>query len=904
MRDDREGQPTAAQDAAGDPPLRASRRWFRLLLRLYPPDFREEMGADFVTTYTDDARAALARGGRLALVGVWLRALFDSARNGPAERAHPAVRWRRGGNWGRDTELTVRRLVRAPVFVLTMLGTLTVGLGAFAVVYAVVHKVLIAPLPYERPDDLFYVWRDYRAFFDLDRGWLGGTDVAALREAGGVIEDAAGLLRQRVTLGGVTGAEPSEISIIVSTPNLFELLGVRPALGRGFRPEDGGEGRAPVIVLTHALWVRLGEEPSIVGQDVRLNGQPYTVIGVMPRAFSFVRNSSLGPPEPADAYTTVDYDLATTDPGAGSYAGLVRVRAGTSFENVESAVTAVAQFVDERDFEGRGLRLYPVGLEPDLVARVRPALVVLGLAGVFLVLVLMVNLATLLLVRALQRQHEFAVARALGANRVALMRALLLEGGLLGLLGGIGATLLAVWGTDVLVGLAPLDLPRRDAITVDWQVAGVVIGVGLLLGLVAGLVPAIWATRTRLAALLGSAAVRGGGGGQSTMRRGMVAVQVALSLILLSTGGLVVRSFERLLRADPGFDAAGVLTLRVPVSGTRYPSDTAAIALHDRMQSALAALPGVSAAGAASALPLSADANQTTVRFPGAPGNTGDEETDAPLIDYMTVRGDYLETLDIRVIDGRPLDPDRREGTIEALIDRTLAAQFFPASSAVGALLRMGDDSLSVVGVVEHARLYDVHQDGRPQVYLPNDRVVYYSLAYALRTTRDPIALVPEVRAAIRRIDPELALADVMPMEQLVSDSLRQQRVSAVLIGGFALGALLLAAMGLFGVVSGSVTRRRHEIAVRLALGADHGRVLGMVLREGAALIGLGLMLGVPGVYFAGRAIGGVLVGVSPFDPATLLMVALGLGAVTLFACYLPARRVVGIEPARSLRQE
>lgn len=884
--------------------LQYSERWFRLLLHLYPEDFRGDMGDAFVETYRDQARGALARGGRSGLLAVWFRALGDSLRNGPGERASPAVQWRRRGNWGRDTELTVRRLVRAPLFVATMIGTLTVGLGAFAVVYAVVHKVLIAPLPYERPDDLYYVWRDYTAFFDLDRGWLGGTDIAALDGAGGVIEDVAGMDRERMTLGGVRGVDPSEIGVIITTPNLFDLLGVQPALGRGFRPEEAGEGRRPVVVLTHTLWTRLGGERGIVGQEVRLNGQPYTVIGVMPRDFGFVRNSSVGAPDPADAYITVDYDLAATNPGAGSYAGLLRARPGTSPENVAAAVAAVAKMVDERDFESRGLKLYPVGMEPDLVARVRPALVVLTIAGVFLVLVLMVNLATLLLVRAMQRQQEFAVARALGANRLALMRALLFEGGLLGLLGGIGATVAAVWGTRVLVGLAPLDLPRREAIAVDWEVAAAVIGVGTLLGLIAGMVPAVWSTRSDLAALLGTAAVRGGGGGQSTMRRGMVAVQVALSLVLLSTGALVVRSFDRLLRSDPGFDPAGVLTLRVPVSATRYPNDTVASALHDRIQTALAALPGVSAAGAASTLPLSADANQTTIHFPGAPGNTGDADADHPLIDYMTLRPGYLEALDIRLLEGRPIDHERTSGPLEVLIDRTLAEQFFPASSAVGAPLQAGNDTMTVVGVVEHARVYDVHQDGRPQVYLPNERFTFYSLSYVLRTNRSPTSLIPEVRAAINRIDPELPLANVRTMDEVVAESLRQQRVSAVLIGGFAIGALLLAAMGLFGVVSGSVTRRRHEIAVRLALGADHRRVLRMVLREGAALIVLGLLIGVPGVYFTGRAIHGALVGVSPFDPATLSVVALALGTVAMLACYVPARRVVGIEPARSLRQE
>ena len=889
--------------------LARSEWWFRLLLRFYPVDFRDEMGEAYVETYRDHARDALRRGGVLRLAAVWLRALVDSVRNGPGEHARPAVRWRRRGNWGRDMELTLRRLARAPVFVLTMLGTLTIGLGAFAMVYAVIHKVLIAPLPYERADDLYFVWRDYSEIFDLQRGWLGGTDVAELQRAGGVIEGAAAIQRNQVTLSAGRGGAPEEIAVMLTSPELFDLLGVRPLLGRGFRPEEVGPERAPVAVLTYGMWQRLGADRAILGTEIRLNENPFTVIGVMDREFAFVQHASLGTSEGADIYITFNYDLATTEPQAGSYAGLIRVQRGTPPARVASAVAAVSRRIDERDFASRGLRIYPVGLGEDLVAGVRPALVVLGFAGAFLVLVLMVNMATLLLVRATQREQEFAVSRALGANRVALVRATLLEGGLLGMLGGAGGALVAVWGTRALIGLAPLDLPRREAITVDLPVAAVVIAIGTLLGLFAAVVPSVWAARADLSTLLRNSAVRGGSGGRGRMRRAMVVVQVALSLVLLGTGGLVVRSFERLLRAHPGFEPERVLTLRVPLTGPRFTDAATTLALQDRITTELAALPGVRSASAASALPFTAEASQNTVLFPGAPGNTGNAERDRPLVDYLGARPGYLETLRVRVLEGRSF-AQRPAAPREALIDRTLAEQFFPGTSAVGATLMMGD-SLTVIGVVDHVRMYDVHADGRPQVYVRPDQSVrangaarYQSLSWVLRTGQSPLGLVPDVRAALRRIDPTLAISELRPMEELVTESLRQQRLSAVLVAGFAIGALLLAAMGLFGVVSGAVTRRRHELAVRLALGADHPRVLRLVLAEGASLILLGLLIGVPGLWLAGRAVRGVLVGVSTADPLTLAAVALGLGGVALLSCYIPARRVLGIQPARALRQE
>ena len=883
--------------------LARSDRWLRILLRLYPVDFRDEMGDAVVNTYRERCRTALQAGGPLSLMRVWLRALWDSLRNGLGERVRPATPWRRSGNWGRDLEIATRRLVRAPLFMLAMAGTLTLGLGAFAVVYTVVQKVLIAPMPYESPDDLYFVWRDYGKIFDLKRGWLGGTDVAELQKAGGTIEGAAGLLRQANLLSLREGTDPTEVNVMIASPNLFDLLGVRPALGRGFLPTEVGPGRAAVIVLTHELWNRLGADRAMVGRTVWLTGQPFTVIGVMPRGFSFVRNASLGPPQSADAYTTFNLNLATTNPNGGSYAGLIRARRGTPPETVAAAVDAVGRAIDVRDFKSGGLKLYPLGLKSDLVSGARPALLVLGFAGLFLVLVLMVNVATLLLARASKREQEFAVSRALGANGAALMRATLLEGGLLGLIGGVGGALLGIWGTRAFVALAPLDLPRRESVVLDWSAGAVIIGIGALLGLFAAVVPALWAARTSLASLLASGAVRGGGGHQR-MRRGMVVVQVALSLVLLSAGGLVVRSFEHLLRANPGFNADGLLTMRVPLPPQLFPNPADALAVQNRVHDALALLPGVTRVSATNALPMTASANQTTISIPGAPGNTGNRDHDNPLADIIANRVGYIEAMGMRLVAGRAFNEARVDGVREAVIDRAVAAHFFPTGNPIGATMSFYSNRLTIVGVVEQARMYDLHRDGRLQVYVRAEDWDFgmRGLAFVVRSGRQPETLIPDALAAIRRVDPRLTMSQVRTMNAIVDEAISQQRLGAVLVGGFALGALLLAAMGLFGIVSGSVTRRRHELAMRLILGADYGRVLRLVMGEGALLVGLGVLIGVPGVYAAGTVIRGVLVGVSPADPLTLVSVAIGLAAVAMIACYLPARRVLEIDPARSLR--
>jgi putative ABC transport system permease protein len=886
----------------------ASERWFRFLLLMYPPDFRDEMGESVVEAYGDRAHQALASSGFAGLLAVWLRALSDSLRNGLGERLRPAVSWRRHGNWGRDIELMTRRLARAPAFTAATIATLTVGLGMFAVVYTAVHRILIAPLPYRDAGDLYYVWRDYGPVMDLKRGMLSGPDVIELQKAaaaGGIIEAAVGLHRCECgTFALNETSETMEIAVTMTSPHLFRLLGVDPVIGRAFAPDEVGPGRSRVIVLSHEMWSRLGADSAIVGSEVRLSGRPHTIIGVLPPKFGFARHDWQGPAPPVDAYTPYDYNIAERPPGNGSQSGLIRARRGTSPAEVAAAVDAVGRIVDTRDFAGRGLRLYPVALRADLVARVRPALVVLGAAGALLALMLMVNLSSVLLARGAQREHEFAVSRALGANGAAVARATLMEGGALGMAGGALGALAAVWGLRALVSIAPVDLPRREAIVMDWTLAATIIGVGALLGVLAATVPAVWAARTALPRLLASSAVRGGGG-HGPLRRALVVTQVALSLVLLCSGGLVVRSFEYLLRSDPGFRPEGILTVFVRTPPQLFPRPEDVAAFQDRIQTALAEIPGATGVGAASSLPLATVTAQATITIPGAPGNTGDPERDAVLTDIIGARGGYFEVMRVRLLAGRTFAPARQPGVREAVIDHNFARRFFGSASPIGKRFRYGPDSLTIVGVIVQPRMYDVYQDGPPQLFVRVEDWGFRPLYYTIRTAeRDPLALVPDVRAAVHRVEPRVAAGNPRTMQRIIDDTLRQQRTSATLIATFAVGALLLATMGLFGVVAGSVTRRRHELAVRMALGAHHQRVLRMVLGEGAVLVAAGVLIGLPGVVAAGRLIRGMLVGVSPSDIATLLAVAIGLGVVTMVTCYVPARRVLGIEPAGLLRGE
>ena len=893
--------------------MNVSERWFRLLQRLYPPDFRDDMGdarrGDVPRPRARRASTAAASSARRAsgCARSWTRcATAPASACGPPPRggaaATGAATWssRLAGCCAR------RRSLAATV------GTLTIGLGMFAVVYTVVQKILIEPMPYQDPGDLYFVWRDYGPIFDLKRGWLGGTDVAELQKAGGVIEDAAGLQRQLATFSAARGRRPDRDRGDGRRRRTCSTCSAcSPRSAAASRRTKSAPAAQPVIVLTHELWNRLGADP---GDRRHGRAAERAAVHGHRRDAAALRVRAQREPRPAAARRRVHHVRRRTSRRrirtAASYAALIRARRGTSPEAVAAAVDAVGRAIDARDFNSRGLKLYPVGLKADLVAGVRPALLVLGPPACFLVLMLMVNLASVLLARAAQREHEFAVSRALGANgarrhaRDAARRRPARRS---------SAARRARWSASGARARSSRSrrsicrAARRSRSTGASARSSSALGV--LLGLLAATVPALWAARTSLSSLLASSAVRGGGG-HGRMRRGMIVAQVALSLVLLSSGGLVVRSFERLLRADPGFNAEGVLTMRVRMPAAVLPDNRPTPRVPgSRRARRSPRFPASPASARRRALPLTAAAMSDDDhdsrrarqhrRSPSATRRSSTSSARAPATSRSWACG---------CVAGRAFDAVRHDGVREALIDQPARrAVLSRRGNPLGAndSLRRQAAALTIVGVVEQARLYDVHQDGRPQLYV---RAEDWGFAHAVlrrahvRDRATAGRVIPRCGRRSAHRPARSRCRDVRTMDEIVDEALRQQRTSAVLIGGFALGALLLAAMGLFGVVSGSVTRRRHELAVRLALGADHGRVLRLVLGEGALLVGLGVLIGVPGIYAAGGLIRGVLVGVSPSDPLTLVSVAIGLGA-RRHGRLLPAGAAgAGIDPARSLR--
>jgi putative ABC transport system permease protein len=861
--------------------MSASEKFFRLLLRLYPVDFRDEFGDALVQTYIDRSRDGRP-------VRVWFAAVVDSLRNGLGERLRPAVAWRRGGDWGRDLELVTRRFRQKPWFTATVICTLTVGLGIFAVVYTAIDKILLEPLPYKDSGDL------YKPVLDIDylsirAAGLKSSEIVDLERSGGPIEDLAVFDCGNGAIPATDNRDAFHINMMVASPNLFDLLGSPAALGRVFRRD---EYTSEAIVLSDAMWRRLGAYPEIVGSKLRIGGVTHTVVGVMKPGFGFTCATASLP----DVYVPVSIPLSQLPPDNYDLNTIMRVHHGTS---AAAASRAVQAFNESYPQKRRGVKMYAVGLQTDLVKQVRPALLALAFAGIFLILVLTVNLASLLLARAAEREKEFAVSRALGGSGPAVVRATLLEGGLLGFIGGVAGVLIGIWGARLLVAIGPLDLPRRDTIALDPTIAIIVITAGIVLGFTAATVPAAWAARVSLGSLISASAVRGGAS-SSRMRRGLVVVQVALSLVLLSTGGLVVRSFQRLLAADPGFRPDGVLTLRLSTRVLTKAEDVRSF--HDRVTAELQRLPGVTHVSATSALPLSGGQSWGVIKFPGAPGNTGDVG-DKPFVDRVFTRAGYVQTMGMKLLAGRDFEEPHRAGIKEALIDQYLAKQFFPNSSPLGQTVVDNDAKFTIIGVVQQARMHDLHKDGRSQVFYSADEFPPAYSFYVIRTDKDPHALISGARSVIRQIERRIPVSMMFTMDEIVADARSRERISAALTAGLALGALLLVSMGLFGMISGSVARRSGELAVRLALGATHGNVIRLVVGEGARLIFVGLLIGIPGIYMAGEAIRGFLILASPFDGPTLVVVVSGLTAVALLACYLAARRVTAIDPDRLLRE-
>ncbi|MBZ4420557.1 ABC transporter permease [Myxococcus sp. RHSTA-1-4] len=803
-----------------------------------------------------------------------------------------------------DLRLALRRLRRGPTFTLVAVATLALGIGANVAIFSVVHAVLLRPLPMRDDARLVRVYTVGRQ----GPGLTSPLDLRDLREQTRAFDGLFGVASAAMTLAA-DGPEtsPERLQAGLVTAGFFQTLGVGVQLGRGLQVSDDAPGAPKVAVLSHGLWQRrYGGSPSVLGRSLDLGGpEPWTVVGVAAPGFDF--------PARAELWSPLMWDENMVKPEARGAHWLEvygRLAPGVSLEAARADVTGLARRLAElypKTNAEKGASVEP--LRDVLLGRTRPSLLLLMGAVGLVLLIACANLTHLLLARAASREGELSVRLALGASRGRLARELLLESALLSLLGGAAGLLAAMWALDALAALGPRDIPRIEEVSLDGTVLAFTAGLSVLTTLLFGLVPALHASRADLGRSLRAMSVGGGGGAhRHRTRSALIIGETALAVLLLVSAGLLLRSFVHLQRADLGFQPEGVLTVKLELPTLRYRFGTAApAAFYDQLLERLRALPGVEAAGATSLLPLDGSIKWTTplkdAQRPVPPG------TEPWQTRVRVVTPGALEALRVKVLRGRGLiDGDRGAGGRSVLVNAEAARRFWPGEDPIGHTVETETDwgngtfGGRIVGIVEDQALDGLAAPAVPELYVPHEQARGTGMTLLLRTSGEPLALASAVRSEIRTLDASLALGSVRTLSSVVDGTVAPLRFYLLLVGTFAGVAMVLAAVGLYGVVAYAVLQRTRELGIRMALGARERQVMGMVLGRYLRLTAVGLALGVALAVGASRLLTHLLSGVQPTDPLTYVAVVVVLGAVAFLAALLPARRASRVPPAIVLR--
>jgi putative ABC transport system permease protein len=800
-----------------------------------------------------------------------------------------------------DLAYALRRLRQAPGFTAVAVATLALGIGANGAIFSVVNAVLLRPLPFAEPERLVR----------LSQTWKGEASVYSpqnfldVEAAARSFESLAVYDTSGVTLTG-RGRAASLLGTQVSA-TFFDVLRVQPAYGRAFEKAENEPGKTKVVILGHRLWrERFAADPAIVGQAVQLDREPFTVVGIAPAGFAF--------PEGADLWTPLEYDARFRSSSRGAwYLGAIgRLRPeATVAQAREEVATIHARLARQYPDADEGVGGTVASLQEAMVGASRRALLVLlGAVGLVL-LIACVNVANLLLARVAARESELAVRTALGAGRARLMRQLLTESLVLSFLGGAAGILLAAFSLDALLALQPQGVPRLAEVRVDRAVVGFGAALSLVTGLLFGVFPALQTTARPTAESLreGSRGILAGR--SQRMRSGLVIGQVALAMMLLAGAGLLLRSFQQLRRVDPGFRSDNVLTFRLTLPDGAYKDeDGTRVSFYDRLIGGLSALPGVRSAGAVMRAPLTGANFNLSFKVEGRPPLPPAQQ---PSMQIRVATADYFRTMGIPVQRGRGLDPRDVDGAPQVVvISEAAARRHFPGEDPLGKFIVLGwgrgegkpKVGGEVVGIVGDVKDQGLAEEKPAELYVPYAQVPIQTMDVVLRTQVAPRALVPAVEKVVRDLDPELPLARIATLDEVVARSISEPRFYMVLLGAFAAMAVFLAALGIFGVLSYSVVQRSREIGIRVALGAHPGDVLRMVLGHAASLALIGVLAGLAGALALSRVIGSLLFELSPTDPLTLGSMAVLLGSVALVASYLPARRATRVDPLIALRSE
>jgi len=800
-----------------------------------------------------------------------------------------------------DLRYGLRMLAKNPGFTIVAVLALALGIGANSAIFSVVNTVLLRPLPYDDPDRLIVV-RETKLpqfpEFSIAPGnfldWQKQNTVFSQLEA------------YRGNTYNLTGTgEPERLRGTRVTTGLFPMLGVKPAQGRNFLAEEDKPGSGNVALISYGLWQRrFGGDANIIGQQLKLNDRSHTVIGIMPPGFQFPdRNVDLWAPM---AFTDQERQVH----GGHYISTLGRLKPGVNLEQALAEMKNIAQQL-ERQYPGSNAG-WSVKLIPMLefgVRDVKPALLVLLGAVACVLLIACANVANLLLARAATRQKEVAVRTALGAGRWRIVRQLLTESVLLALVGGVAGLLLGWGGMKLLLRLAPQGLPRIQDVTIDGRALGFTLLITLLTGVIFGLVPALQASRPDLNETLKDGG-RGGTGGvhRQRIRNLLVIAEVALALVLLVGAGLMMKSFARLQQVDPGFDPKNALVAAIDLPGSKYPDNQQRLAFYNQLIQQLSALPGVQAVGATQSLPLGGDYVLGFViqgRPPAAPGQ--DRSTN-----YYSVTTDYFKAAGMTLLRGRLFtERDTLGATNVAIINEAMAKRYFPNEDPIGQRIHVtqGPETFrEIVGIVSDTKQYGLDQDTPVQTYTPYLQMPFSnSMVVVVRTAGDPLSLSAAVRSQVLSIDKQQPVASIRALEQILYNSLANQRFSMLLFGVFAAVAMVLAAVGIYGVMAYAVTQRTHEIGIRMALGASQSKVLKLVIKQGMLLVLIGVTLGLAAAFTLSillTSFSTLLYGIKPTDPTTYAGISLLLASVALAACYIPARRATKVDPMIALRYE
>src|SRR5262245_43570601 len=802
-----------------------------------------------------------------------------------------------------DLRYGARMLLKNPGFTTIAILTLALGIGVNTAIFGVVDAVLLRSLPYQDSDRLALVWRQNQQKNDTFA--LNPANFFALKEQNHSFEAMAAFSNIDWS-GNLTGdGEPERLQGCPVSANLFSILGVQPSRGRAFLPEEEQPGRNQVALITSGLWQRrFGADERVIGRSVTLNGQNYTVIGVLPPGFQLAKDVEIWSPLAFDAKAKADEDNNYLAPV------IARLKPGVTIDQAQAEMNAILR--RNQTDQNKGPWVKVVAVQKDLVQEVkRPLLIMLGAVG-FILLIACANVSNLLLARSASRRQEMAVRLALGASRWRLIRQMLTESWLLGLLGGAAGLIVALWGSDFILGGLPEYLsavnPRLKSLGIDGRALGFAFAASFLTSVIFGLAPAIQASGLRVNETLKDGGKGTGRGFQGRrLLQGLMVSEVALSLALLIGAALLLKTFWRLSHVNPGFDPRNALTINLSLTDPKYSEAQARVTFFEQLLERVRNLPGVSAVSAINYLPLAGAGHSSFISVEGRPPHPSGE----PLVPEVSgVTPDYFHTVQIPLLKGRSFDQGDRMNTAPVVVvSEKLARRLWPGEESLGKRIKYGGENfnapwMTVVGVVGDTKHYDLVEAPRMRFYKPYAQDAWNSMALVVRSEVDASSLSAAVRREVIAVDGNQPVFGVRTFTQLFSASIARQRFFALVMAAFAGLAMLLAVIGIYGVVAYSVAQRTREIGIRMALGAQARNVLRLVVKQGMALTFVGVAIGLLASFALTRFMEKLLFGVSPTDPMTFASIALLLVIVALLACYIPARRATKVDPMVALRCE